>query len=157
MFISHPYLSKHFESLSIQHRATQNRIHVVLLMYAIIYIPHSCVSSHWHEKKKKYYYILKHSKISTLQPLFTCNKLIEYYGQLQLVQVLYRDSGSSGVVKAIHSLHLEHEDGGAIEDDQQDQHRHNTHQGNMTEVALTVVGRSKVCLTECTFKLSLCD
>ena len=73
-----------------------------------------------------------------------------------LVQVLYRDGGSPGVVKAIHGLHLEHEDSGAIEDDQQDQHRKDTHKGYVTQVALTVVGRSKESLTERTTNLSLC-
>ena len=80
--------------------------------------------------------ILKHSKIiSILQNTLVYSK---HYVVL-LVQVLYGDGGSPRVVESIHGLHLEHEHSGTVEDDQQDQHRDDTHQGNMAKVALTVV------------------
>ena len=71
------------------------------------------------------------------------------------MDVLYRYSRSPGIVETIHGLHLKHKHRGAVEDGNKDEHREDTHQRDVAEVAFTVVSRSKASVRECAAKLAL--
>ena len=59
------------------------------------------------------------------------------------MKILYSNGRSPRVIKTIQCVDAEHKDDGAVEDDYEDDYRHNPHQGFYAHVTLAVVRRAE--------------